>query len=93
VIDSLTDSLKEKRVNLATSHDLNSRAGFHSTLGGGSAEAVPAPGLKTKNDGNNLAPDRDTRLLENAMRFRVASNLMHSTTSQVKEPIQEGNSL
>jgi flagellar basal-body rod protein FlgB len=94
VIDSLTDSLKEKRVHLATSQDPASQASYRSTLDGGSPEAVPAPGLKTKNDGNNLAPGRDARLLaENAIRFCVASNLMRPTTSQVKEPFQEGNSL
>jgi hypothetical protein len=94
VIDSLTDSFKEKKVNLATNQDLNSQASFRSTLGGGSPEAVPAPGLKTKNDGDNLALDRDTRLLaENTRPFSLASNLMLSTTSQVREPIQEGKRL
>ena len=48
---------------------MDSQSSFSSTLDGGSPEAVPAPGLKTKNDGNNLALDRDARLLaENALR-------------------------
>ena len=94
MIDSLTASLEQNRVTLRPAPDLDSQARFRSTPDGGSPEAVPAPGLKTENDGNNLALDRDARLLaENAMRFRVASNLTHSTTSQVQQPIQEGNSL
>ena len=41
-----------------------------------------------KNDGTNVDLDREARLLaEHAMRFSVASNLMHSTISQVKDAI------
>ena len=37
------------------------------------------PGLKTKNDGNNVDMDREARLLaENALRFNVATNLARS---------------
>jgi flagellar basal-body rod protein FlgB len=71
--------------------DLDFQASFRSALDGGTPEAVPVPGLKTKNDGNNVDLDREARLLaENAMRFSVASNLMHSAISQVKEAINGG---
>lgn len=71
--------------------DLDFQASYRSALDGGSPETVGVPGLKTKNDGNNVDLDREARLLsENAMRFSVASNLMHSAINQVKEAIQGG---
>ena len=71
--------------------DLDFQAAFRSALDGGTPEAIQVTGLKTKNDGNNVDLDREARLLaENAMRFSVASNLMHSAISQVKEAISGG---
>jgi flagellar basal-body rod protein FlgB len=71
--------------------DLDFQSSFRSALDGGSPETVQVTGLKTKNDGNNVDLDREARLLaENAMRFSVASNLMHSAISQVKEAISGG---
>ncbi len=73
--------------------DLDFQASFRSALDGGSPQAVQVPGLKTKNDGNNVDLDREARLLaENAMRFNVAANLMRSSISQVKEAISGGKS-
>ena len=40
-----------------------------------------------RHDGTNVDLDREARHLENTMRFRMASNLMHSTISQVKDAI------
>jgi len=52
---------------------------------------IEAPGLKTKNDGNNVSLDRESRLLaENALRFNMASNLMKSQLRLVKAALQEG---
>ena len=71
--------------------DLDFQASFRSALDGGSPQTIQVDGLKTKNDGNNVDLDREARLLaENAMRFSVASNLMHSAISQVKEAISGG---
>lgn len=71
--------------------DLDFQSAFRSALDGGSPEAIQVTGLKTRNDGNNVDLDREARLLaENAMRFSVASNLMHSAISQVKEAINLG---
>jgi flagellar basal-body rod protein FlgB len=71
--------------------DLDFQASFRSALDGGSPETVQVNGLKTKNDGNNVDLDREARMLaENAMRFSVASNLMHSAISQVKAAISGG---
>jgi flagellar basal-body rod protein FlgB len=73
--------------------DLDFQASFRSALDGGTPEAIQVTGLNTKNDGNNVNLDREARLLaENAMRFSVASNLMHSTISRVKEAINGGKS-
>ena len=71
--------------------DLDFQAAFRSALDGGSPEAIQVAGLKSKNDGNNVDLDREARLLaENAMRFSVASNLMHGAINQVKEAINLG---
>ncbi len=49
-------------------------------------------GLKNKNDGNNVDLDREARLLaENALRFTVASNLLHSNLKQLRMAIEGGS--
>lgn len=53
--------------------------------------ASDVPGLKVKNDGNNVNLDRESRLLaENALRFSVASNLMRSQLKIVHMAIEGG---
>lgn len=48
-------------------------------------------GLATKNDGNNVSIDRESRLLaENALRFSLASSLMRSQIQLVRSAIKEG---
>jgi flagellar basal-body rod protein FlgB len=59
--------------------------------------STPTPrevsGLTTKNDGNNVDLDRESRLLaENALRFNLASNLMHSKLKIMRMAIENGNS-
>jgi flagellar basal-body rod protein FlgB len=57
------------------------------------AAAIEVPGLKNKNDGNNVSVDREARLLsENALRFNLASNLMRSEIRMVRSAIAEGKS-
>jgi flagellar basal-body rod protein FlgB len=52
---------------------------------------IDAPGLQTKNDGNNVSVDRESRLLaENAMRFSIASGLLQSQLRTLRSAIQEG---
>lgn len=49
-------------------------------------------GLTTKNDGNNVDLDREARLLsENALRFTVGSNLLHSKLKIFKMAIEGGS--
>jgi flagellar basal-body rod protein FlgB len=56
------------------------------------APSIKEPaGLETKSDGNNVALDRESRLLaENALRFNMASNLMKAQIRLVKSALQEG---
>jgi flagellar basal-body rod protein FlgB len=73
--------------------DLDFQSDFQAAMTGGSPQTVEVSNLKVKNDGNNVDLDREARLLaENAMRFNVASNLMHTQLQQVRSAIQEGKS-
>jgi len=54
-------------------------------------DVVEVPGLKTRNDGNNVGLDRESRLLsENAMRFNIASNLWKAQYRQLRSAVLEG---
>ena len=71
--------------------DIDFQTEFQNALG--PPRAVPVAGLKTKNDGNNVSLDRESRLLaENALRFQVASALLHGHIQQVRAAIKEGQS-
>ena len=71
--------------------DVDFQASLQAAGGGGSPLAVPVSGLAVRNDGNNVDLDREARLLaENAMRFNVAANLLHSEIQQVHEAIKGG---
>jgi len=71
--------------------DINFQFEFLSLTNGGTPDVTEAQGLKTKNDGNNVNVDRETRLLaENAIRFNVASNLLKSQIRGIRTAIQEG---
>ncbi len=57
----------------------------------GPPQAGNAPGLTVKNDGNNVSLDREARLLaENALRFQIASGLLHSEIQTVRLAIDGG---
>jgi flagellar basal-body rod protein FlgB len=61
------------------------------TATGGQPNVIDAPGLVTRNDGNNVNVDRESRLLsENAIRFTIASNLLQSQIRTLRSAIQEG---
>jgi flagellar basal-body rod protein FlgB len=71
--------------------DIDFQFEFMSLMDGGSPNVVEAPGLATKNDGNNVNIERESRLLaENALRFSLASNLMRGEIRRVRSAIQEG---
>lgn len=61
------------------------------TATGSQPDVIDAPGLVTKNDGNNVNVDRESRLLsENAIRFTIASNLLQTQIRTLRSAIQEG---
>lgn len=52
---------------------------------------MEAQGLETKNDGNNVNMDRESRLLaENALRFSLVSILAKGQIRTIRNAIQEG---
>ena len=75
------------------SKDIDFQFEFMSLAKGEEPNVIDAPGLKTKNDGNNVSLDRETRLLaENSMRFAMAESLLRSQLLIVREAIKEGSS-
>jgi flagellar basal-body rod protein FlgB len=51
-------------------------------------------GLVTKNDGNNVSLERETRMLaETALRFQFAASLMSRKLNAVRKAIEEGKGI
>ncbi len=56
-----------------------------------SPTSSPVPGLRVKNDGNNVDLDREARLLsENALRFSMATNFLRSQLKDIRTAISGG---
>jgi flagellar basal-body rod protein FlgB len=73
--------------------DIDFRAELETQVGNLSPNVIEVPGLKSKNDGNNVSVDREARLLaENALRFSVASNLARGELSTMRSAIQADKS-
>jgi flagellar basal-body rod protein FlgB len=73
--------------------DIDFRAELENQITNLSPTVTEVSGLKTKNDGNNVDIDRESRLLaENALRFAVASNLARSELQTLRNAIEEGKS-
>ncbi len=54
-------------------------------------QAVAPENLATKNDGNNVSLDRESRMLaENSIRFDIAAQLLKGSLRSMKEAIHEG---
>jgi flagellar basal-body rod protein FlgB len=68
---------------------------FHAELRrAGTPEAMAPDNLPTKNDGNNVSLDRESRMLaENSIRFDIAAQLLKGQFQSLKEAIHEGKSL
>jgi flagellar basal-body rod protein FlgB len=72
--------------------DIDFQSEFRNAVGG-TPQVVDVAGLQTKNDGNNVSLDRESRLLsENALRFNVASNLLRQQIQSLRSAIKEGQS-
>lgn len=73
--------------------DIDFQSEFLNATAGAPVNAIEAPGLAVRNDGNNVSLDREARLLsENALRFSIASNLMRDQIRGIKTAIEEGKS-
>jgi len=73
--------------------DLDFQSELQNQIAGMDPTVTEVAGLKTKNDGNNVDMDRESRLLaENALRFAVATNLAHSELQTIRSAIEEGKS-
>jgi flagellar basal-body rod protein FlgB len=77
--------------------DIDFQFEFHSLASGADApqqhqpHAIEAPGLRERNDGNNVSMDREMRLLsENALRFQFVSQLMKNHFQQYRRALQGG---
>lgn len=74
--------------------DLDFQSEFKNALEAGGTPVVrEVENLPVKNDGNNVSIDREARLLaENALRFKVASNLLRGELRMMRMAIAEGKS-
>jgi len=73
--------------------DIDFQFEFMSMVDGLPPQTIPAEGLETKPDGNNVSMDREARLLaENAIRFNVASTLARGQLKTIRSAIDEGKS-
>src|SRR5215467_3229506 len=71
--------------------DIDFQAEFRNAIDPGRPHVAQVSGLKTKNDGNNVNIDRESRLLaENALRFSIASSLFRSRLRKLRSAIVEG---
>ncbi len=71
--------------------DLDFASELENAIPGSSPAIHEVSGLKTKNDGNNVSVDRESRLLaENAMRFNIATQILKGEIHSLKNAIEEG---
>jgi flagellar basal-body rod protein FlgB len=73
--------------------DIDFQAEFRNAIDPSRPQAAQVSGLKTKNDGNNVNIDRESRLLaENDLRFSIAGSLLKSRLKTLRAAIDEGKS-
>ena len=71
--------------------DIDFQSEFRNALDSTRPQAAEVSGLKTKNDGNNVNIDRESRLLaENNIRFNISTNLLKSRLKTLRAAIEEG---
>jgi flagellar basal-body rod protein FlgB len=67
------------------------RARFSSVLQQFSPEVEEAPGLPSRNDGNNVSMDLEARLLaENSLRFNLTTQMLRGELKEIRSAIDEG---
>lgn len=71
--------------------DIDFQTEFRNAIDPREPNVAEVSGLKTKNDGNNVNIDRESRLLaENDIRFSVATSLLRSRLRTLRSAIEEG---
>ena len=71
--------------------DIDFQAEFRNAMDATRPRVANVSGLKTKNDGNNVSIDRESRLLsENSIRFSIASSLLRSRLKTIRSAIDDG---
>ncbi len=64
---------------------------FSGAMQEASDAVLDVSGLVTKNDGNNVSIDRESRLLaENTLRFTLASQMLRGELKDIRSAIEEG---
>jgi flagellar basal-body rod protein FlgB len=72
--------------------DIDFQSEFRNAIDPSQPEVAEVSGLKTKNDGNNVNIDRESRLLsENDIRFSVATNLFKARLKALRSAIDGGS--
>jgi len=73
--------------------DVESPSSFNSVLRQVTPDMLEAPGLPSRNDGNNVSMDREARLLaENTLRFNLATQMLRGEIKDIRSAIEEGRS-
>ncbi len=71
--------------------DIDFQDEFRNAINPSQPQIAEVSGLKTKNDGNNVSIDRESRLLaENDIRFGIATSLFKSRLKTLRAAIEEG---
>jgi flagellar basal-body rod protein FlgB len=71
--------------------DVDMPLDFSSALQDARNSVFEAPGLTTRNDGNNVSIDREARLLsENTLKFNLATQMVKGQLKSIKLAIDEG---
>jgi flagellar basal-body rod protein FlgB len=71
--------------------DVTMPADFSAALTEAGNTVTEAPGLQTRNDGNNVSIDREARLLaETTMKFSLATQLVKTQLKNIRSAIEEG---
>jgi flagellar basal-body rod protein FlgB len=72
--------------------DIDFQSEFRNATDSTSPQISEVSGLKTKNDGNNVNIDRESRLLaENDIRFNAAASLLRSRLKGLRAAIDGGS--
>ena len=72
-------------------HDVGMPGDFSTAFAQFTALPEETPGLVSRNDGNNVSIDRESRLLaENDIRFNLATQLLRGEIRTYKMAIEEG---